>query len=329
VQERLLAYVAPRLRNGAVAITGVQELRAGWETEIWFFTAVYGDGRSEDLVLRIYPGAGGAKLAANEGRVYTALRAEGYPVPELLLSELDPAPFGGPYLVIERLPGPVMGQGTPVEDLPEFMRLFVQLHRVNWRKYVTEPDEIELVAAEERAAYRVAGYQRWFARLGKEALAAPWLAWMEQRARSVASPEIVLTHSDYHPYNVLHRADGSLAVIDWGGARLDDYRYDLAWTWLLTRAYAGPEAAGMILQGYEVLAGAPVVDFDFFVAFSLGRRLFGLVISMQDGAGAVGMRPGMEEQFRREIGHCHLVCELLHEWTGLRLPEVEAFLAAQ
>ena len=309
-----------------VNISGLKSVSGGWETDIWFFTATDQSGRQEDLVLRIYPGLRSVRTCEHEGRTMKQLEAAGYPVPAIHLVGLDPVYFGGPFLVMDRLSGPVMGIETCLDELPAFLQLFVRLHRLDWRPFAADAAALEQVPPEERLPRGVADFRRQFAARGREPMMAPCLDWLERRVRGVVSPTYALTHNDFHPLNVLHRADGSLAVIDWPSANVQDYRVDLAWTWMLIRAYGGAEAAEAVLRGYEAVAGRPVEHFDLFVVAALARRLSDLVIAMQEGAGSVGMRPGMEEEFRRQAGHVRFIYDLMREMIGARLPAVEAVL---
>lgn len=66
--------------------------------------------------------------------------------------------------------------------------------------------------------------------------------------------ETVLMHGDYHLGNVARGAEG-LSVLDWSEAQLGDWRYDLAWSGLLTLIYTGPQARDTVVGAYITASG--------------------------------------------------------------------------
>jgi aminoglycoside phosphotransferase (APT) family kinase protein len=61
---------------------------------------------------------------------------------------------------------------------------------------------------------------------------APGLEWLQRhRPPQPATPRVV--HLDFHPLNLIERADGSLAILDWTYADLGDPHADVATTLLL------------------------------------------------------------------------------------------------
>src|SRR5689334_21648286 len=67
------------------------------------------------------------------------------------------------------------------------------------------------------------------------------LAWLHAGRTTVPCERLAVLHGDYHPNNVLVRGDGAAFVIDWANVHLGDFRSDLAWSRLLTRAEAQPD----------------------------------------------------------------------------------------
>lgn len=53
------------------------------------------------------------------------------------------------------------------------------------------------------------------------------------------------------------------------------------------------------------------------------KWLLSVVVSLSDGAEELGMRPGAEAVMKELIGALHRVYDLLLEWTGIRVAEVE------
>ena len=53
------------------------------------------------------------------------------------------------------------------------------------------------------------------------------LDWLQTRTKAITPTEPTVVHGDFHPGNVLLRTDGASFVIDWTGADISDYRFDL------------------------------------------------------------------------------------------------------
>jgi aminoglycoside phosphotransferase (APT) family kinase protein len=154
------------------------------------------------------------------------------------------------------------------------------------------------------------------------------LAWLSARRSEVPCERLVVVHGDFHPNNVLVRADGAAFVIDWSNVRLGDYRSDLAWTRLLTRADAQPDEGESELRQYERLAGKEISMIEYFEVVACMRLLSSVLISLQNGAARQGMRPGAEALMRRNPGFTISVAALLQKRTGLEMPDLEATLSA-
>src|SRR4051794_14464100 len=100
---RFLGIAGLRYRERPTQLTG------GWET----FTYSLEFERHPalpalfqgPLVLRIYATKQGAPRARHEFRVQGFLHGEGFPAPRPLLLVEDDEPFGGPFVLMERLPG--------------------------------------------------------------------------------------------------------------------------------------------------------------------------------------------------------------------------------
>jgi hypothetical protein len=115
-------------------------------------------------------------------------------------------------------------------------------------------------------------------------------------------------------------------VIDWTGFQVSDFRFDLSWTLLLTRAHANVEWRDQILAGYERLRGAVVENIEIFEVFACTRRLFNLTISLSLGPERMGMRLGAVELMRQQALASQRVYELMQQRTGIRIPRVERVL---
>ena len=308
-------------------------LTAGWESDIYSFDLDYvadGVARRDGLVLRLYSGARAAGKASHEFGVTRGLHAAGYPVPRPRLWHAGGEPAAAPFLVMERIDGDVMwplmkaaSASRRAELIGQFCELAARLHQMD--THALEPqgstnpyrhiDSLLLGARDMLNRHPQLGLQ-------------PALDWLLARRDSVPCLKASVLHWDFHPSNVIVRADGSAVVIDWTGGRISDARFDLAWTLLLTNAYAGSAMRDSVLAGYERHWGARVDQLIFFEVVACVRRLFDIGLSLSQGAEAMGMRAGAAEQMRQYWQPIERVYALLRGHTGLSLPAVEAMLAA-
>ena len=336
LQQRLQAYCVQLFADRQVRVGKVARVGAGWETEIYSFDVESwptAQVRREGLIVRLYPGDGAAAKAAHEFRGMRQLCDSGYPVPRVLALEADGASLGRPFILMERIDGetmwPLLIDSTGEQRqkmLTLFCELFLRLHRLDWRPFVSEPARyeqdgptyafVDAWLGEARAAvahFSLPGFER-------------LVDWLQERRDLLPCPEPSVVHWDFHPYNILLRADGSPVVIDWAGLQVTDARLDLAWTLLLTSAYAGAGWRDPILHEYERLAGARVEQIELFEVLACARRLFDVTVSLSEGAERLGMRPEAVVLMQQQREPLQRVYDLLQARTGLRVAAVEAIL---
>jgi aminoglycoside phosphotransferase (APT) family kinase protein len=335
--DALQAYIANALPDRPQpTVSNLASISVGWESDVYAFDLESGPPEarlSEALILRIYPGAVAYAKSKREFDGMQQIFAAGYPVPRVLALERDASPFGKPFVIMERVEGKMMWE--PLFRSPEpqqserlalFCDLLVRLHRLDWRPFVADP-----AAIEQAGPYAFA--DEWLAQARKslsqfhmpdtDAL----LAWLETRRDRVPCARPAPVHLDFHPANLLLRADGSATVIDWTQIQVSDPRFDLAWTLMLVGAAEGWPWRDRILAEYERLAGAPTQELDWFEVAACGKRLFSVIVSFAAGPETLGMRPEAVELMRKQFGALRNVYQLFMSRTGLRLREVERLLA--
>ncbi len=212
-------------------IRGLERISDGWECDVYRFD-LEGEEKSEpvrrELILRIYLGRGAADKAEWEFRVMRALDEAGYPVPRVDAVLTDSA-LGSPVTLMERVEGDILGfkivQATNDAELQPwlalFCRLLVDLHRLDWRPFVMDPDDYRVADAPARWS---AGMRHWIHSLGFNDFDEAF-DWLEREAPRVTPGRLAVVHWDFHPWNVLLRPDGST-----GRHRLDqrpDHRFPL------------------------------------------------------------------------------------------------------
>ncbi len=336
IQSRLLNFYQkqfPAKEN--VQILDLTRISDGWENEVYSFTICYEESarqKHEDLILRIYPGDDAAEKSANEFNIMKRLYEVGYPVPEVLLLEPNSPHLGKPFVIMEKVDGQSLKDAIDKasdkkkqELVTLFCRMFVELHSLDWRYFVPEPS---LYLTEELSAIVSSGLTQFQERVRnfRRTEFDPVFDWLKERTPDVQFERLSLIHCDYHPQNILLRNDGAAFVIDWGSARVSDFRLDLALTFALTSTYGNPEVREIILAEYERIAGLKIEQIEYFEVVAYLVRLFNISVSLSDGAAKLGMRPGAEALMKKNVGHIENVYELLRDTTDIAIPEIENLL---
>ena len=337
IQNKLLSFYEKKyasLKN--IKISHLTTISDGWENEVYSFTieCEKAAGRAhEDLILRIYPGDGASQKAAKEFNGMKKLHEVGFPVPEVLILELDDSPFGKPFVIMERIHGRLMGQvidESPDEKKLElitlFCKMFVDLHALDWESFTPDPTIYENGDSYTFINNWLSEGQETIDRFQRSEFT-PSLNWLRERSLDVPCERLSVIHFDYHPYNVLLRDDGRAFVIDWTNIDVGDFRIDLAWTILLTSTYGNPEAREIILGEYERIAGRKIEQIEYFEVAASLRRLFSIAVSLGDGADKLGMRPEAVEMMKQNVGHIKNVYAFLYDRTGITIPEIEKLMS--
>jgi len=311
-------------------------INEGWESDVYTFQMVYGSQdapQSEDLILRIYPGDDAQQKSAGEYRSLAMLHKAGYPVPQVYRLDRSGAIIDRPFMLMERILGrPMWSMFGNADDatlrklLVQFCQLFVQLHTLDWRPYVEDARLYETGDPHAAIDRQFAGWQRVMQNFSHPDFEAV-IQWLLDRRAEILCPRPSLIHWDFHPNNILVRADGSAVVIDWTGMDISDARFDLAWTLLLMTSYEGEQVREAILREYERQLGHPVEQLEFFDVAACLRRLASIAISIMAGAEKMGMRPGAQAKMQQREP-VQRVYNLLVDRTGIRMPVIEQLLAS-
>jgi len=334
--ERLAEYYSRQYPDrDSLAISEVNEITMGWETELYSFDVEFrkaGNLVRVERVVRLYPGISAAEKAVKEFKVMSRLSQAGYPVPEVLHLETDKETLGRPFIIMERVRGHNMTEGflkSSGEKLDSlmtvFIKLFVDLHNLDGARlfpgdYFVGDTATYVNRVLDSARENIEGHGIGW--LG------PVLDWLNEHKAGVSTEGLSIVHKDFHPNNIIIREDGSPVVIDWGAVQAGDYRADIAWTILLMSTYWDPAVGKVILEKYQEISGREVRDFQFFEVLAVFRRLQDVSVSFTSGAEEMGMRPGAVEKMRQNSEHLQRVYSLLKERTELRIPEFEGLLNA-
>ncbi len=242
VADGLLRYLADCWRADDLTFLQPPEpVPHGWETHTWCFQLAALPQIPSDfaapLTLRIYSSPEGLSRLEHETAVQRHLHARGYPVARPLLLERDSSRFGGPFMLMEQVPGLTMLQtlvqgpwriftlpsllaetqcqlhALPVEDFPAPAGPFLDRQLVQMRSLIDEYDLRGLL---------------------------PGLHWLSSRRPAPPATRSIL-HLDFHPLNLLCPPGRSPVVLDWAEADVGDPHADVASTLLaLDCQSAGP-----------------------------------------------------------------------------------------
>ena len=202
--------------------------------------------------------------------------------------------------------------------------LFVKLHSLDWR-ILRQENDIDLIKNQESLVRDYLSKIK--TKLEKEQLQEliPILEWLETNSNDIRV-ELAIIHGDFHPHNIMITDKGNIFVIDWSSCSIGDYREDLGWTLLLTRAYTSKEIRNMILGSYESFKGSKVPQIEFFEVLSALRRLRDIMTLFKYGANKAAMREEAKQQIIDSLPHLENTISLVKEITRISIPEVENFI---
>lgn len=279
--------------RGAALVSTLERPSEGFSNETLIATVEWGDGVTEELVVRL-PGEAESypdDLIQNEALVLRELARVGMPVPPVIATEPDPAYLGTGFLVTGRVPGrPVSSAPSLDEHLAaastgdqlgvqvQFLEAMAAVHRLDgvfaalgaslrqgtgielewWTRYIDW-------AADGEPTPRLAELMRWCVDT-EPATEPPWsLCWGDARLG-----------------NVLYDDDWKMtALLDWELASIGPGEMDLGWFLALdelTNEFTGTRVEGFldrsaVVSRYETLLGRAVCDLGWHEVFALVRSI--------------------------------------------------------
>jgi aminoglycoside phosphotransferase (APT) family kinase protein len=246
-------------------------------------TFVYGfelanaaDGFDQPLILRIARSQGGEKTIALEGAIQSALFQLGYPTPRILASSDDPDVLGGPFQIMQRLPGKALVFNDPPEDMTGatiFRQVLPELGQLlfgRWPNVLAELQlklhnlDVEQFVAKVEAAGHLVGALTLEAELRRRSAEVEEhdhdglrsaMAWLVENCPS-DNEDRSICHGDFFPNQVLVNDEGGSGVIDWGDVFIGPGELDV----------------GIVKAGLETLP-TPLGSVGFALQKWLGRKV--------------------------------------------------------
>ncbi len=248
VAARLLRYLQSAMQDPALAYAETPaRMSGGFEAAIFSFRlGVAPAPFAGPLVLRLFQASRHPQAVRREAAVQNALADMAYPAARVVVIETEPSILGGPFLVMERLPGQLLGFGFEglgegrsaialvgsLLGLPRHVRRMIALwcktqlalHALPVAAFATALE----AAGQARNDFSLDAYlammRQWIADARLDGLA-PGLDWLLTQRRAAVPP--VICHGDLHPFNILVVEDRITGVIDWGGVAIADPALDL------------------------------------------------------------------------------------------------------
>lgn len=234
-QAALLTYLRRRFESSGLSYTEPPApITGGYNTKIWGFRVSPAPKEFDrPLVLRLYPTPRYEMHAQSEFARQRFVFDRGYPVPEPLLVEADSNLFGGPFLIMERVPYRAMLDRllAPGPYALRGPRLMAEVHA---RLHSVAADGFPGYVPGAYLELRLKQFRELIESRGRRAMEVV-LGWLEDNRPAEPADEVIC-HNDFHPINILVDERGEVgAVVDWENSVVADRHRDVAHTLVLLR----------------------------------------------------------------------------------------------
>ncbi len=209
-----------------------------------------------------------------EGRVIAALAQSPVPVPAVIASETANQPLGAPFIVMEWVDAPHMGN-APAPSFGAFTQMVANIHALDWRalglEFLGVPGSMQAGIRAELDA--VAARMPTFG-CADDPLLMRALSTLRDTAPDTG--KLGLCQGDINIFNYLFLGEEVVSVVDWEQARISDPRGDVGQLVALSHLKGAPFGAAdaqPFVQAYGVAAGRSLSGMEFFRArwlFELG-----------------------------------------------------------
>ena len=247
IREKIQKDLRRRLPGSPeITLESFAQQSVGWSHEIFLFDAVWKEGsepRRRGFCLRKDPGCGLLREMSSleeQFRVLKALEPTAVPTPKVYWYEPDPSILGGPFLVMEKVPGNVpnpwskSGEEAYAEAavrgvLPRsFTEALAALHNVDWK--AAGLDFLGVPGPGKHFALReVAKWEAFAREVGGDPhpVLLELFDWL--KANAPECRKLVLVHGAYRTGNLLIDDDRISAILDWELQVIGDPMYDVSY----------------------------------------------------------------------------------------------------
>jgi aminoglycoside phosphotransferase (APT) family kinase protein len=273
VARCLLDHLRAELREPTLEfVEPPAPIRGGYDTQIFAFRLTSGapppfSGR---LILRLLGTQHAPTRVFRERAVQNALVALGYPAPRVLAACADPAPLGGPFLVMERMPGRPMLEVRKWDIASVLVQTQLRLHDLD--------GEILRRAVGQEACGDMPSFGSVLAELSRRVAGRPIeglaraMQWLHER-RPPEPSRPVICHGDFHPQNILMAGGVVTGVLDWPNAVLADHAYDVAATRTILSCTPIEMVTAPTLLRWLARVSRPILIARYLVGYQRHRRL--------------------------------------------------------
>jgi len=246
IVRALLDYLRSAISRPALAYAEAPtRMSGGYDATILRFSLQDApEALSGPLVLRLFQANVDAQRAPREAAVQNALAELGYPAPRVFVTEARVEALGGPFIIMERLPGRPLGsefEGLSIKGFGQAVNMVRQIPRVRremirlWDEAQTRLQALpvkDFVDRIERAGIsgenftfdaNFASQRAAVEEFGLDGLR-PVIDWLNGHRPPPQNP--VISHGDFQPLNVLADHGRLTGVIDWVKTTIADPAFD-------------------------------------------------------------------------------------------------------
>ncbi|MET0320371.1 MAG: phosphotransferase [Duganella sp.] len=238
-ETSLLEYLRRQLNNPTLELEGYRSLPGGRTRKTIMFKQTGQADWPEWLVVQCDPPVGYHAFpgVVSQFPVLEYVHRDGrIRSPQPLLIELDPAHFGTPFMIVERMPGSPPSAGInffapppPSEALAlDLARQIGMLHSLS---VAPVPKEVPVMLP--GAAGWAGDLEALIAKIGSvfhgpSLTISAAFAWMRKNVQHVANT-VTLVHGDFLQHNLLTDGDRVTGILDWEGVRIGHPGEDLGY----------------------------------------------------------------------------------------------------
>ena len=266
-------------------VTGVRELVGGLSSQMLLVRTTGPSVVPHDLVVRRWPGVNSweADRVRTEVAALTALADTSLATPQLICADPDGTESGRPTTVMTFLDGtPNLAPTDPRDWVRQLAAMLVRIHR-------TPPPALPHCRLWSRDDHT------W---LGDDQLVAEASALADRPPRH---DDLVLSHADYHHFNLLWIDQRLTGVVDWTGTGLATRGFDVGHCRLNLAVLFSADLAMQFLDDYEQLSGVrvdPAPDLQRLLCFDQEWPRF---IPLQVAGRRTVDGPGMADRVRETV----------------------------